>query len=157
AVVDHAGDLAAKRGVMDEEPEQEAGDDRNAGQQERVASEGDAGEAHPAEQAERAVDQVGLDPPDQPHDVLEDEEERERRQQSDYLVRSVDAPQEQSLDERPDRQADGDGSEQEERQGDPAALLLTRELKDEGRAEIGADGVEAPVRDVENPQHAEDE
>src|SRR5262249_26711112 len=99
-VVDDAGDLAAERGVVNDEPEQEACNGRNSRQQERIAGKCDAAHAHTAEQAERTLDQIRFDPPDQPNHVLQDKEQRKGRQQTDDLVLAINATKEHALDER---------------------------------------------------------
>ena len=89
-------------------------------------------------------------PEDELHDVVEDEDEREREQQLKGHVRLVDTPQEDHFDHPADR-GHQQGSHQER---DPE---VAAERAEYGVREIRAQHVEGAVSKVQHTQHAEDE
>ena len=113
----------------------------------------DAEDLEPAGKAWRPRDGELLRAPDDLGDVAEDQHQRVREQQLVELLAAVQVAQEQPLDD-PAQQRHGQGGTGH---GDPEAHGVHAGPMGDLPGHVGADHVEAAVREVEHAQHAEDQ
>ena len=100
------------------------------------------------------ADQV-LGPPDHDHQLTDDQDHTEGRQQLEQLGRLIDAPEQQYLDPGAD-QADHKRGQQE-RRPEAERRAATAEPAGEGHRQIGAEHVERAVSEIDDPGHAKDD
>ena len=153
AVLGGRPDQRAPAGAVEEEPERAEHERPDRDQEEVVLRERDAEDVDRAAEARRPRPEQVLGAPDPEREVLDDEREREGREQLEELGRVVDPPQDRDLDQRPDRADD-------ERRGDHAAPEPGRagvEPCDDAVGDVDAQHVQRTVGEVHDPRHAEDQ
>ena len=143
-------------GAVQPEPEQQAGEQRQADQREIVAYIAETEKRDIAEEAVGLRGVVGFDAPNELGGILEDEEERVGHQDQHHLVATIKETQHAALEQRSQRQRDRERRAEhqqiaEERRPDIAAVIPA----DRARRGIGADGEQAAMGEVENVEDAE--
>ena len=91
-------------------------------------------------------------PPDQQHEILDDERDAEGREQLKQFRRVVDAAQQQHFDERADRGDDERGERDRAPEADDAAQPVGQRVPD-----IGAQHVEGAMREIDDAGDAEND
>jgi hypothetical protein len=156
AVVDHREQELAPFGAAQGVPAAEADDEGQGDHAEAVAVEGDAADLHRAQQRHGLIGEIGIEAPDQDDHVLEHQEGREGGQHDDVLVAVVEVLQQPALQHQAHDHAHDDGGDEEH--GEAAELGQVGLVIDahQGGGEIGAEGIERAVGDVQHLHDAED-
>ena len=139
-------------GAGEREVECDQHDRAHRDQEQVVARKPPAEDIDRAPQARSARTEQIFRSPYPKHGVVDDQHQREGREQLEQFRRLVDAPQQHDLDHGADGGDDDRGRDNAAPEAEPAA-----HLRGEGVGEIGAQHVERAVRDIDDAGDAEDQ
>jgi hypothetical protein len=152
AVLRGRADQRAPARARQQQPQEAEHRGSDHDQQQVVAGELPPEDLHRAREPRRARAEHVFRPPEPQRRVLDDEHQREGRQQLEELGRAVDAPQQRHLDQR----AEGPHRECREQQRRPEPPPAAQPLR-QRVGDVDAQHEERAVREVHDARHAEDQ
>ena len=153
AVLGRSADERAPAGAGQREPQRPQHRRTDRDQEQVVLGERAAEDLDRPAQARRARSEEILGAPEPEREVLDDERQREGREQLEELRRVIDAPQDGDLDQGADHT-------HHQRRGDhptPESRRARVELRDEAVSDVDPQHVQRAVREVHDPRDAEDQ
>ena len=150
AVVDHGAQELSGPRPLQRPPRRDADHDREREQAEIVDGKGDAADRYAAEQLIGLIGEIGIDAPDELDQILEHEERGIGDEHQHDLVAPVHRPEQTALDQQPHAAAHCDAGKDEQQEA-AGCWIVSREIgAHSGGGRVGAERVEAAVRNVEN-------
>ena len=122
-----------------------------------VDGEPDAADRDAAEQRVGLVGEIRIDAPDQLDQILEHEKRRIGDEHQHDLVAPVHRPQQPALDQKADDRSDRDAGRDQQQEAAGGRIIAGEIGADRRRRGVGAERIEAAVRDVEDLHHAVDQ
>ena len=145
---DQPAEARARQREMQRQQHQRADDD----QEQIVARQPAAEDFDRAAQARRARPEQILRSPEPQRRVVDDQHQREGRQQLEQFGRAIDAPQQHEFDQRAERADDQRGGDDAAPEAEHAADLGRERIGD-----VGPQHIEGAVRDIDDAGDAEDQ
>ena len=155
--MDHSQYDLADHGAVEAEPDREADGSRNRDQHQIVADVIESCEFEVSEQFVGLGRIDGVDTPDQLGGVFENEKHRIGHQQQHHLVATIKHLQQAALEQQADRGCDQHDGQQHGNETNRWRQAAGGDHGDSSRCDIGAEGIEAAMGNVEDLQDAEDQ
>jgi hypothetical protein len=157
AIMDHGQKKLALPGPVERPPGDDPDDDRQGQQEKIIDGKADAADRDAAEQRVGLVGKIRIHAPDQLDQVLEHEKSRIGDEHQHDLVATVHRPQQPALDQKADNRSDRDAGRNQQQEAAGGGIIAGEVSADRRRRGVGAERIEAAVRDVEDLHHAVDQ